>query len=358
MIISRTPFRISFFGGGTDYPEWYMCHGGAVLATSINKYCYISCRYLPPFFKHRFRIVYSNSEVVQTIEEIAHPAVREVLKYLGLNRGLEIHHDGDLPARSGVGSSSAFTVGLFNALFALRGQMPSKWQLARDSIHVERERLHEAVGSQDQVLAAYGGFNHITFDPSGDIIVRPMTVSADRVDLLNSQLMLFFTGIHRTASDIARTYLHDLSPREAQLRRMHQMTDEGVAIVASGDLRDFGRLLHESWQAKRGLSAHVTTGEVDEIYHEARAAGALGGKLLGAGGGGFMVLFVETAHQRDVRERLRRLIHVPFRFEKNGSQIIFCEPEEDYASQDRHRAGEATETDPYVVRLQRRQMGV
>src|SRR4029077_5726331 len=203
MIISRTPFRISFFGGGTDYPAWYRQHGGAVLAARIDKYFYLNCRHLPPFFEHRYRVVYSKIEDCQKIEEIKHAAVREVLRYLDVTRGVEIHHDGDLPARSGMGSSSAFTVGLLHAMHALKGEMPSKQQLASESIHVEQELLREVVGSQDQVLAAHGGLNHITFMPTGEISVRPVSLSHDRVRELNAHLMLFYSGIKRTASGVA-----------------------------------------------------------------------------------------------------------------------------------------------------------
>lgn len=336
MIISRTPFRVSFFGGGTDYPEWYRQNGGAVLATAINKYCYISCRYLPPFFEHRYRIVYSKSEEVLTIDEIQHASVREVLRYLEIDRGVEIHHDGDLPARTGLGSSSAFTVGLLHAGLALKGQMPNKRQLASLGIHVERELLRETVGSQDQVLVAYGGFNHIVFAQNGEITVRPMTLPAERVNQLNAHLMLMFTGIRRTASDIAQTYV--VGARDRQLRRMSEMVDDGVALLSGdGDITEFGRLLDEAWQLKRSLSAQISNPQIEEIYGEARAAGAIGGKLIGAGGGGFLLLFADPGDQPRIRERLGRLIHVPFRFDYVGSQIIFYDPEEDYSLQDRDR---------------------
>jgi D-glycero-alpha-D-manno-heptose-7-phosphate kinase len=342
MIISRTPYRISFFGGGTDYPAWYRRDGGAVLATTINKYCYITCRHLPPFFEHRFRIVYSRSEEVMTVDEIAHPAVREVLRHLGVHQGVEIHHDGDLPARSGLGSSSAFTVGLLHALFALTGHIPDKWQLARDSIHIEHERLKETVGCQDQVLAAHGGFNHIVFRPDGDISVRPMTLARERLADLNAHLMLFFTGIKRTASQVAQSYMGDFAPIERQLVLMREMVDEGIAILNSGeDLSRFGRLLHESWTAKRSLGGRVSNPHVEAIYEEARTTGALGGKLVGAGGGGFMLLFVRPEDQPRVRARLGTLLRVPFLFEQRGSQIIFYEPEQDYSGEDRDRQAQA-----------------
>ena len=223
MIISRTPFRISFFGGGTDYPAWYREHGGVVLGTTIDKYCYITCRYLPPFFEHKIRIVYSKIENCQSIGEIVHPAVREILRYLKIERGVEIHHDGDLPAKSGMGSSSSFVVGLLHALYALKGYMAGKEQLAKESIYIEQECMRETVGSQDQVLAAYGGFNHITFLASGDISVKPMVLSRDRVSELNSCLMLVFTGLSRTASDVAESYVQTIGAKERQLRTMSDM---------------------------------------------------------------------------------------------------------------------------------------
>lgn len=331
MIISRTPFRISFFGGGTDYPAWYRAHGGSVLATTIDKYCYLTCRYLPPFFEHKYRVVWSRIENCRTLDEIAHPVVRETLRYLKIDRGVEIHHDGDLPARSGVGSSSTFTVGLLHALHALRGHMPSKEQLARESTYIEQELLRETVGSQDQLLAAYGGFNHVIFHPSGEISVRPMTLRAERIKELNDHLMLFYTGVSRTAADVALSYVQDLGSKERELRVVRQMVDEAIAILNGGhDLGPFGRLMHESWMVKRGLSALVSTPAIEEIYQDALAAGALGGKLLGAGGGGFMLLFVRPSRQRAVRAALRRLLHVPFRFEFLGSQIIFYDREQEY----------------------------
>ncbi|MFB2936490.1 hypothetical protein ACE1B6_14665 [Aerosakkonemataceae cyanobacterium BLCC-F154] len=344
MIISRTPFRVSFFGGGTDYPAWYRAHGGAVLATTIDKYCYLTCRYLPPFFEHRLRIVYSQIENCQTIDEISHPAVRETLRYLKIDRGIEIHHDGDLPARSGMGSSSAFTVGLLHALYALLGKMPSKQQLAQESIYIEQESLKETVGSQDQVLAAYGGLNHVTFLPNGEISVRPITLNQERIQELNSNLMLFYTGIKRTASDVAGSYVNDIEAKRRQLRIMKDLVEESISILNSGqDLKGFGELLHEAWQAKRSLSKTVSNSSVDELYEQARSAGAIGGKLTGAGGGGFLLLFVPPEKQLKVRENLNKLIHVPFKFEFSGSQIIFYEPQEDYSALEELRAQQSVE---------------
>ncbi|MGH8056137.1 MAG: kinase [Candidatus Entotheonellia bacterium] len=339
MIICRTPFRISFFGGGTDYPAWYRSHGGAVLATTIDKYCYLTCRYLPPFFEHRFRVVWSEIENRQSVREIGHPAVREVLLYLNMERGVEIHHDGDLPARSGMGSSSAFVVGLLHALYALKGYMPSKRKLALESIYIEQERLKEIVGSQDQVLAAYGGFNYITFPPDGEISIRPVTIPQERQKELNDHLMLFYTGIKRTASHIAESYVLAVDERRSQLHIMKDLVEESLSILNTGrDMSAFGKLLHEAWQAKRSLSAHISNSQVDEIYKQAISAGAIGGKLIGAGGGGFMLLFVPPSKQNRVREQLNKLIYVPFKFEPSGSQIIFFDPEADYLAEEEARA--------------------
>jgi D-glycero-alpha-D-manno-heptose-7-phosphate kinase len=338
MVISRTPFRISFFGGGTDYPAWYRQHGGSVLGTTIDKYCYLTCRYLPPFFRHKIRIVYSQIENCQTLDDIAHPAVREILRYLDIARGLEIHHDGDLPARSGMGSSSSFTVGLLHALYALKGQMPNKQQLAKESIHVEQTLLRETVGCQDQVLAAYGGFNHINFLPNGEIRVRPITVKPTRLLELNSHLMLFFTGIERTASEIAGAYANNVSANQRELRVMQQLVDEGLAILNSDvDISAFGELLREAWEIKRGLSAAISNNHVDDLYRRGVAAGATGGKLLGAGGGGFLLLFASPERQDEIREELSELIYVPFNFEFAGSQVIFFDPEVDYSAEEKAR---------------------
>jgi D-glycero-alpha-D-manno-heptose-7-phosphate kinase len=339
VIISRTPFRISFFGGGTDYPAWYTNHGGAVLSTTIDKYCYLSCRYLPPFFDHKIRLVYSRIENCQNVDQIEHPSIREVLRFMKFDRGLEIHHDGDLPARSGMGSSSSFTVGLLHALYALNGIMPNKRRLALEGIHIEQQLLREVVGSQDQVSAAYGGLNHIQFFPNGDISVTPVTIAAERVRELNSHLVLIYTGIKRTASTIAETYVNNIDDSKRQLRIMKDLVDESISVLNSGrDLTAFGDLLHEAWQAKRSLSSSVTNSEVDSLYQEAKAAGAIGGKLMGAGGGGFMLLFVPPSKQEKVRERLNRLLFVPFKFEFSGSQIIFFDSEQDYSAEEKVRA--------------------
>lgn len=327
MIISRTPFRVSFFGGGSDYPQWYRQHGGAVLATAIDKYCYISCRRLPPFFDYKHRLVYRKQEIVNQISEIEHPAVRGVFSYFEWDEGVEIHHDGDLPARSGVGSSSSFTVGLIQVLRAMQGRHISKEELGTLAIHIEQEVIRENVGSQDQISAAYGGFNRIDFRRDGAIDVQPMILPPHRLVAFKSHLMLLFTGFARVASEVAKSKIENLDKRADEIRRMHAMVSDGVEILASErPITDFGGLLHEAWTHKRKLSEMVTTEEIDRIYGEARKAGAIGGKLLGAGGGGFMLLFVPPEKQRAVRERLAKLVHVPFDFEMSGSRIVLYQP--------------------------------
>jgi D-glycero-alpha-D-manno-heptose-7-phosphate kinase len=339
MIISRTPYRISLFGGGTDYPNWYLRHGGAVLATTVDKYCYITCRRLPPFFEHKHRIVWSKVESVNTTDEITHPAVRAVFNHLNVGGGMEIHCVGDLPARSGMGSSSTFTVGLLHGLHALRGRMVSKHELAMEAIYLEQELLKENVGSQDQVSAAYGGFNHIQFMPNGKIQVTPMTIPQSRIDELNSHLMLFYTGIKRTSSGVAESFINKLDEKRRQLRIMKDLVDEGIAILNSNqDIRNFGELFVEAWDAKRSLSKVVSNSEVDDLHAHALDAGAIGGKLLGAGGGGFLLLFVEPGLQRKVKEKLNKFLHVPFKFEFGGSQIVYAAKESDYTLVEAERA--------------------
>lgn len=323
MIISRTPYRVSFFGGGTDYPEWYRENGGAVLATTIDKYCYINCRYLPPFFEHKYRIVYSQFELVNDLEEIRHPSVREALKHLDIRQGVEIHHDGDLPSRSGLGSSSTFTVGLLHALYALKGIMPSKTQLAQDAIYVEQKRIKENVGSQDQVTAAVGGFNRVDFNEDG-FEIKPITIDQAKLQVFQSHLMLFFTGISRTASRIAGEQIKQIPKKKLELTEMYKMVDEGIKILNSNtDLNDFGRLLHESWKLKRSLTGKVSTLYIDYIYDKALQAGATGGKILGAGGGGFILFFIKPELQEGLKAALPGLLNIPLQFESGGSRIIY-----------------------------------
>ncbi|HBB67685.1 MAG: kinase [Elusimicrobia bacterium GWC2_56_31] len=327
MIISKTPYRISFFGGGTDYPCWYNKNKGQVLTTSIDKYCYITCRTLPPFFKHKHRIVYSKIEDVQSISEIQHPSARACMRFMRIKEGLEIHHDGDLPARSGLGSSSAFTVGLLNALYALKGRVVSPAQLTADAIHVEQDMLRENVGSQDQVISAHGGFNIVTFGDKGHLQVRPITLPAARIEELQSRLMLFYTGIVRTASDIAGTQIRKTPARGKELSAMYDMVDRAVEILdGRTDISEFGRLMHENWLIKRSLTDKITNPVIDQVYSSAIKSGAVGGKILGAGGGGFMLLFAEPKAQPRIRAALKKLLHVPFKFDYSGSSIIFYRP--------------------------------
>lgn len=339
MIISRTPFRISFFGGGTDYPAWCRENRGAVLSTTIDKYCYINCRILPPFFEHKHRIVYSLIENVKHFEDIRHPAVREVFRFMKIDAGLEVHHDGDLPARSGLGSSSSFTVGLLHALYALQGKMVSKEQLTREAVYIEQDMIKENVGAQDQAAAAHGGFNKIVFNQDGSIEVRPVLIRKSRLDELQSHLMLVFTSLTRIASDIAGEQVKSTPKKKNELTIMHQMVDQALEIINRDDtdITEFGTMLHETWMLKRSLTDKISNNEIDGIYQAALESGAIGGKILGAGGGGFLLLFAKPQDQAGIREKLKGLLEIPFRFEDTGSQIIFYRPEyyhEDYMGSD------------------------
>ena len=332
MIITRTPFRISFFGGGTDYPVWYRGHGGAVLSTTINKYCYINCRYLPPFFPYQYRIRYTVREETQNISEIKHPTVRECLKFLNIDRGIEMVHTSDIPAQSGVGSSSSFTVGFLNALYALTGKMSTKRQLAREAIHVEQNIVKENVGSQDQVAASFGGLNKIEFGGDKEFYVYPVTITKEKLDLLQSHMILVFTGFQRNATDVAGEQIKKTSEKRIELKAMMEMVDEAVNILNgnSDDLKDFGKLLHESWKIKRGLTSLISNSNIDDIYQAALNAGALGGKLTGAGGGGFMLLFASPEYHSRIKERLKDFLFVPFSFEQLGSQVVLYSTQDFY----------------------------
>jgi D-glycero-alpha-D-manno-heptose-7-phosphate kinase len=330
MIITRTPFRISFFGGGTDYPNWYRENEGVVLSTTINKYCYISTRYLPPYFDYKYRLRYYNVEYVQRVSEIKHPVVRECLKFLGIDRGIEMVHTSDIPAKSGVGSSSAFTVGFLNSLYALSGKMVTKRQLARESIYMEQGVLEENIGALDQVATAFGGLNRISFGGTSEFYVQPITICKEKLELLQDHLMLFFTGISRNSSDIAAEQIKEIPNKRKELKAMMGMVDDSINIL-NGDINgieDFGKLLHEAWEIKRKITSRITTSTIDDIYKTARNEGALGGKILGAGGGGFMLLFVPPEKKERIRKKLNKLVYVPFQFESLGTQTIH------YAQQD------------------------
>ena len=332
MVITSTPLRISFFGGGTDYPVWYREHGGAVLATTIDKRCYITCRWLPPFFEYHSRILYSTYENVAKNSAIQHPSVRGCLQFLGIEDGVEIQHIADLPARAGLGTSSAFTVGLLLGLYALRDQLRDKHALAAEAIHVEQNLLQEAVGVQDQISAAYGGFNRMDFHQDGSHEVKRILISPSRQAELEQHLALYFTGFARTASEIAQEQLKVSGHRRKELEAMHRMVDHAESIVTDShcSLNEFGKLLSESWQIKRRLTSKITNPHIDEIYEAGLDAGALGGKLLGAGGGGFMLFFVPPERRLALRERLKNLLCVPFAFSSKGSQVVVYEPEAIY----------------------------
>ena len=324
MIISKTPYRISFFGGGSDYPSWYLKNGGAVLSTTINKHIYISCRNLPAYFEHKYRIVWSRIENVKYISQIKHKAVKEMLKYFKIENGLEIHYDGDLPARSGVGSSSAFVVGLMNIFCNIQGKKISKKNLAKKSIIFEQKILNEIVGSQDQVASVYGGFNKIKFKINGDFTVKKINLNKNKMETLNKNLLLVYTGYRRTAHDIAKSYVNKLKgAKEKSILKILSFVEEGEKILKNGNLNDFGKLLHESWLEKKGLSSAISNSSIDEIYNIAINNGALGGKLLGAGGGGFFLFYVPYYMKKYFINKFTKFINVPFKFSSQGSEILF-----------------------------------
>ena len=323
MIISRTPFRVSFFGGGTDFPEFYHEHGGATLATGIDKYCYLSVHSLGPFFKHRLRVSYAKTETVRHAAEIEHPLIRECLGLLGMDDGMEINHVADLPGRTGLGSSSSFTVGLLHSLHAFRGEQPDAAQLARESIVVERERVGDAGGHQDQYAAAFGGLRRFDFTAQG-VTARPMALPRARRDQLSDRLLMFFTGVESSAELILQEQKKRVAHKVVALREMLAMVDEAERLLTSQDNLDaFGRLLHESWMRKRSLSSGISNSAIDQAYDAACRAGALGGKLLGAGGRGFLLVYVQPEHQTAVRSALQQLQEIPFNFSDEGSRIIF-----------------------------------
>lgn len=327
MIITRTPFRISFFGGGTDYPIWYKQDQGMVIGTSIDKYCYVITRHLPPFFDHKYRIRYTKREEKNTINEIEHPSVRECLRYLNFQDGIEMAHTSDLPAMSGLGSSSAFTVGFLNSLYGLNGKTVSKEELAHEAIHIEQNMIKENVGSQDQIHTAIGGFNSIKFN-SKSIEVSPLKVSETRLKDLESKTLLFFTGFPRNASEIAAEQIKNTPNKTEELNVMLAMAYKAQDILCSNvNLDEFGVLMDQAWQIKKSLSSKITNQTIDKIYEKARSAGAIGGKLLGAGGGGFMIFFAHPEKHAAIKASLGNMLYVPFKFENTGSQIIYKTPE-------------------------------
>lgn len=329
MVITRTPFRISFFGGGTDYPAWFKKNGGAVLSTTINKYCYVITRYLPPFWECKYRLRYTNPEEVKEIRHIKHPSIRESLLHLDFKQGIEMQHNTDIPGKAGLGSSSAFTVGFLKSLYALRGDEISKEKLALEAIHIEQRRIGENVGSQDQTIAAFGGFRKIEFLNDGTIKVLSVEIPLERKKNLKENLLLFFIGFPRNASEIAAEQIKNTPNKTQELLVMRSLVDEAQAILINKkkSIDDFGELLNEGWKIKRTLSSKISNPVIDEIYDSAIGAGALGGKVLGAGGGGFMLFYVPKEYQSKVRSNLSGLLEVPFEFEELGSKVIYQMPE-------------------------------
>ena len=324
MIISKTPYRISFFGGGSDYPAWYVKNGGAVLSATVDKYIYISCRHLPPFFSHKYRIVWSQIENVKEISQIKHKGVREMFKHFKIKDGLEIHYDGDLPARSGMGSSSVFVVGLMNLLNNFLGRKINKELLAQESINFEQKIMRETVGSQDQIAATYGGFNKIIFRSGGGFNVRQISVKKKTIQELNKNLLLVYTGIDRTAHYIANSYIKKLqTSKRSYILEISNFVKEGEKFLNKGDLNNFGKLLHESWLVKKCLSSSISNSSIDEIYNDVMKKGALGGKLLGAGGGGFFLFYIPYYRQKSIVNHFKKLITIPFNFTSEGSKILF-----------------------------------
>ena len=326
MIITRTPFRMSFFGGGTDMPEFFNEHGGSVISTTFDKYCYVTARHLPPFFDYSTELVYSRIERVKDPSELEHPAVRNAMAMLDM-REMRIAYEADLPARSGLGTSSSFAVGMLNAFHCMKGTYASKERLAKEAIRLERELCAEAGGWQDQVAAAFGGLNRIDFADDG-FAVHPIVISPERKRELESNLMLFFTGFTRFSSDMQRK--NRVADRTAQLKEMLELVDvaEGVLTDKSKDLAEFGRLLDTTWRLKRGTGSQVSTGSIDVLYERGMSAGALGGKLLGAGGGGFLVFYVEPDARESVRKAMGDLLRIPFRFESDGAAVAYYGPED------------------------------
>ena len=332
MIITKTPFRMSFFGGGTDIEEHFRVHTGSVLSTTFDKYCYVNVRHLPPFFDYYTELSYSKIERVRDVDEIAHPAIRNAMKMLDMH-DIRLTYESDLPARSGLGTSSSFAVGMLSAFYALKGKYAGKKQLADDAIYLERQLCQEAGGWQDQIAASYGGLNRIDFTASG-YEVRPIIISPDRKKRLSSNLMLFFTGFTRFSAEIQATQVGS-DDRTARLLEMQTLVDraQDVLVDSGADLDEFGRLLDYTWKLKRGTANNISTGSIDECYDKAISAGAIGGKLLGAGGGGFFVFYVPGEKQECVMKAMEGLLYVPFDFEDGGTQIVHYAPET-YTSRD------------------------
>ncbi len=328
MIITKTPFRMSFFGGGTDFNGFFNEHGGAVLSTTFDKYAYVTVRHLPPFFDYKNHITYSKEEKVNSISDIVHPAIRNAMQWLNLDR-IRMTYEADLPARSGLGTSSSFAVGMLSAFYALKGEYADKRKLADDAIYLERTLCKESGGIQDQIAASFGGFNRINFSRDG-YSVNPLIISSERKKKLNDNLMLFFTGFSRFSSDIQKGTEQSMKDKTQQLLEMYHLVDEAEKILTDKNtsLDEFGKLLDYSWKLKRGISSGISTISIDEQYEKAIKAGALGGKLLGAGGGGFLLFYVPAEKQKAVKKAMEDQMYVPFKFENEGTKVIYYGPED------------------------------
>lgn len=329
MIITRTPYRISFFGGGTDYPAWYQQHGGAVLSATIDRYSYITCRSLPPFFEHKHRIVYSKLEHVESTVQIKHPVINAIFKKFNIRDGLSIHHDGDLPAWSGIGSSSTFTVGLLQIIYAYHGIHKSPYELAQEAIHIEQNVLQECVGCQDQIAASFGGLNHTKISQAGAFEVKPVVASTEKLQLLQDSLILMYTGKKRFASDFASSKVANMSNRQTELNEIQSMVTDAVSMLQSphASIESFAKLLHHAWQLKKKLADCVSNSEVDQIYEQAMRQGALGGKLCGAGGGGFMFFIVPPKKQENFLAYFKNMVALPVQFSQQGASVIWHDGE-------------------------------
>lgn len=329
MIITRTPFRMSFFGGGTDMESFFRRYGGAVISTTFDKYCYVNVRHLPRFFDYSTELSYAKTERVTSVDAIEHPAIRNAMKMLDMHE-IRLTYEADLPARSGLGTSSSFAVGMLNAFYALKGKYADKKKLADEAIYLERVLCAEAGGWQDQIAAAWGGLNRISFHPDGTYEVNPVIIHPERKKRLEENLMMFFTGFTRFSSEMQKANAAGYAERTAELREMLALVDEAEKVLTDGqgDLDEFGRLLDHTWRLKRRTGGAITTGSIDALYEKGLKAGALGGKLLGAGGGGFLVFYVDENRRESVREAFRDLLYVPFRFEEGGSRVIHYTPED------------------------------
>jgi D-glycero-alpha-D-manno-heptose-7-phosphate kinase len=328
MIITRTPFRMSFFGGGTDMKDFFTEHGGAVISTTFDKYCYVIVRHLPRFFDYSTELSYSRIERVTSIDDIEHPAIRNAMKMLDMHE-LRLTYEADLPARSGLGTSSSFAVGMLNAFYALKGKYADKKKLADDAIYLERVLCNEAGGWQDQIAASFGGFNRINFNKDGTYDVYPLIIHPDRTKQLDDNLLMFFTGFTRFSSDMQKANAKGYHDKTKQLLEMLDLVDEAQKILTDkkADLDDFGRMLDHTWKLKRQTGGAITTDGIDALYQRGIDAGALGGKLLGAGGGGFLVFYVQPEKKKAVKEAMKDLLYVPFHFEDGGTRVIHYTPE-------------------------------